>query len=632
MAHSIGVYDIFLSFNSNKVGFVLGKDQEGNKRYWPGLAPVLAQQINTGSFSYEQLPSEIDVPVPMEHWDSAGVVDSEFGHTGANYNGYHYSQNIDASSGTRLYLSPERQAALENDQTAIAAAPTKFADTSLGFFMLAGAYIYEFDQGAGEWIERDDASVAAVDYKDIIEMDAVLYATRGSGADYKYSTDGITWTAFTDSDDNFDYFTVRGISSGNAVLWGVKSDGLLKNTTDGQNSGVAWSAADAVGHTSETVRGVTEANDDIYVFKNEGIYRYTGTATEDVWLGGKQMQRTNNGSGPYVWYDNKVYVPYGDRLLQFDPTDSAGATLAFVFPVDNLHSESSELNGEITSVTGDGRWLYVAVKNAAGNTYIMRGNPYRNQGQGEWHTWVYLGANDCNALLVAGPGTIHTSNPSIMAGYATAASFYILVRAGLRPEDDGNYRFDTTSSAKLVGSWKSVGAQAFPKFLNAGRVVAESATAGRPVVLKYEVDSNLGVETVLVTATTVGSTVANVSTDVSFNRIREIVTLLTADNTVSPTGIGFVFNTTPNPPRKRVWSFEVVVGDELEGNGGVRSRYSGKDLEAFLFNSVNERVTLYDRRNRTFTVRVLDIRTVRATPTESGDTEAVSMQVAQIGA
>ena len=108
--------------------------------------------------------------------------------------------------------------------------------------------------------------------------------------------------------------------------------------------------------------------------------------------------------------------------------------------------------------------------------------------------------------------------------------------------------------------------------------------------------------------------------------------MLTADNTASPVGIGFIFNTTPNPPRKRVWSFEVAVGDELEANGGVRSSKSGKDLEAFLFNSVNQRVTLYDRRNRSFTVRVLDIRTVRATPTESGDTESVSVKLAQIGA
>ncbi len=463
-------------------------------------------------------------------------------------------------------------------------------------------------------------------YTDLIEMDGILYAARGSGADYKYSSDGITWTAFTDSDDNFSYFAVRGISSGQAVLWGVKSDGSIKNTTNGQNSGVAWSSADAIGHTSETVRGLVVANDDLYIYKNEGIYRYTGSATEDVWLGGKQMQRTTNGSGPYVWFDNKVYAPYGDRLLQFDPTDSTDVNLAFVFPTD-AGEACDEINGQITAITGDSQWLYVALKNHNGETYILKGNPYK----GEWHSSIYLGSNDCNALLVGGPGTIHDNNPALMAGYGTAASFYILTRAGMRPEDDSNYRFDTTSSAILLGSWKSVGAQAFPKFLNAGRVVTENTTAGRPIVLKYEVDSDIGTQTTLVTATSAGSTTANVSADVSFNRIREVVTMQTSDNTASPVAIGFIFNTTPNPPRKRVWSFEVVVGDELEANGGVRSRYSGKDLEAFLFNSVNQRVTLYDRRNRTFTVRVLDIRTVRATPTKEGDTESVTINLAQIG-
>ena len=102
-----------------------------------------------------------------------------------------------------------------------------------------------------------------------------------------------------------------------------------------------------------------------------------------------------------------------------------------------------------------------------------------------------------------------------------------------------------TDGAVTVGvESEDVGAQAFPKFLNAGRVVAENVTAGRPVALKYEVDSDLGTETTLVTATSAGSTTANESSDVSFNRIRDIITLVTADNTAGPVAIGFVFNTT----------------------------------------------------------------------------------------
>ena len=621
----IGAYDIFLEYNGEKIGFILGKGEGGAVNYWPGLAPTLAQQINTGAFSYEQIPSEIDVPVPSERWQTCGVTDSET----TPLESYHYSQHIDASHGTRLYLSPERQAVVEDDESAIAAAPVKFLDSTLGFFIIAGAYIYEYN--SGQWTERDDASGDGENYTDIVEMDGVLYACRGQGADYKYSTNGTSWNAFTDTDNNFDRFTVRGVSSGEAVLWGIKADGTIKNTTNGANSGVAWSSGDALGHTSEVLGGAVTANDDIYVTKDSGIYRYTGSATEDVWLGGNQMKRSTNGSYPYVWYDLKVYVPYGDRLLAFDPAATDSVELDFVFPSRAMGS-SSELNGQITAIDGNSEWLFVALKNSAGNTYILKGNPYKNAGLGEWHTFLYLGANDCNALKVVGPGVIAANNPSLVIGYGTAASYYILERQGLKPEDDANYRFDTTIEAKLVGSWKSIGAQAFNKFLNAGRIVSENTSTARKISLKYEVDSALGTESNIVTATSAGSTAANIETVVEFNRIRTIIAMETGANTSGPVGVGFIFNTTPNPPRKRTWSFEVVVGDLLEANGGVRSRYVGKDLEEFLFSGLTERVTFYDRRGRTFTVKILDLRTVQTAPTEpGGDTEAVRINQGEVG-
>ena len=620
------IYDLWLEHTSLKIGLVLARDEDGATRFWPQLAPAFAPQIDTGEFSYRRRPSEIDLPIPFEHWRVAGIVDEvtpdEQDEPLQGIPTYYYSRGIDASNQRRLYLSPALQAVLENDATAIAAAPVQFADTSLGFFMLAGAYIYELDQLNGQWVQRDNASADGQSYTHLVEMDATLYAARGSSVDYKYSTDGITWTAFTDSDNNPSYWAVRPASDGSeSQLFMFKADLTTKQSSNGANSGDAWSAADEVGHTSETLRGTIVSNDDMYVFKEEGFTRYDGSTIEEAWGGGVKMRRDTNGKQPFVWLDGVVYVPYGDRLLAYEPTgDGSVVNMRFIFPLPSM-AGAVETNGTITAIAGDERWLYLAVKNAAGNTYVWKGNPYTT----EWHTWTYLGANDCNAMLVAGPGTVHDDNPALVIGYGTAASYYILTRPGMRPEDDSNYRFDT-GGGTLYHSWTAGGAAAFPKLLAAGRLVVENASAAKACVLKYEIDAD-GTETTLVTATSGGEASEDITTEVAFNRIRAIVTMASSDNTDSPVIIGAVLNTIPNPPRKRAWIFDVVVGDQVRGANGGQSRYSGRQLESHLFASVEKYCTLYDNRGRSFKIRVSDVQAIIGDPGDESQAYRVSTQV-----
>lgn len=600
-SRDLGSYDCFLEYGGRKVGLILARDQSANVQFNPSLAPSLQPQYRTDAYGYEQTPSEIDIPFAFQDFSlGAGFEDDPNESPSTAPRGYSYSQGVDASERARLYLSP-----LRNDLSAgVNVALTKIVYTTLGYFAIGGAVIYEWS--GGNWTSRD--SGGGTNYTDIVEMDAVLYAGRGSAADYKYSTDGTTWTAFTDSDDNFSYFATRNTSSGEAVLWGVKSNGTMKSTTNGQNAGVAWSSAVAVGHTSETVNGMLNLNDDLYVFKREGIYRYTGTATEDVWLGGITMVSSYNGTKPYLWGDGKVYVSYGDRLHSFDPLENV---ISPVFP--SLHMLGNpQLNGNITAVSGDARWLYVGVQNAAGNTYIIKGNPYANDGLGEWHTFVYLGANACTALNVApasASDTPSTTNPTLNTSYGTAAAYFILTRPNRRPDDDSAYRFDTGATNKLVTSFTGFGALGFSKWLNSGRIVGGNLSSTETIELLYEIDgSGSGVS--ILTATTSGISNENITTEVSFLRARAHIEMVTGANTESPVGHAVVLHATPNPPRKRLWTFVVKVADDLNLRGGGRSRYSGRDLEAFLFGAVRQRCRLYDRRGTSFIVRVLDVKSV----------------------
>ena len=586
-------------------------------QFSPALAPSLQPQYRTDSYGYEQTPSEIDIPYAFQDFSlGAGFEDDPNESPSTAPRGYSYSQGVDASERSKLYLSPLRNAlAAGVDQAA-----TKFFLGSYGYYAIAGDEIMEWS--AGNWVSRDSAG--AVSYTDIMEMDGVLYAARGTSADYKYSTDGTTWTAFTDSDDNFSYFATRNTSSGEAVIWGVKANGTMKSTTNGRNAGVAWSSAVAVGHTSETVNGMLNLNDDLYVFKREGIYRYTGTATEDVWLGGIGLNASTNGTKPFLWGDGRVYVPYGDRLHQFDPLENS---ITPAFP--SLHMNGNpQVNGSITAIGGDAGWLYVGLKNAAGNTYVIKGNPYANDGLGEWHTFVYLGANDCTALGVApatSADTPSTTNPTLNIAYGTAASYYILARPGRRPEDDGAYLYDTGATNKLVCSYTGFGALGFTKWLNSGRIVGSNLSTTEKIELLYEVD-NSGSAVSVLEATASGVSNENITTEVSFLRARAHIEMATGSSAEGPIGHAVVLHATPNPPRKRIWTFVVKVADDLSLRGGGRSRYSGRDLESFLFGAVRQRCRLYDRRGTSFIVRVLDVKSVGV----GDDDYATLMQTAEI--
>ena len=214
MAVTPDAYDFRLTVDSVEYGFLLA-EQEGVRQLNDGLAPFITPQFRTEAFGYDHTPPEIEVPMAVESWEGGAGYDLAATGGGVSTNRYAYSRGIDLSHEDRAFLSPKQQTALESDGTAIAAAPARFFDTSLGFFMLAGAYIYEFDTTTtttSKWVQRDDATgtFSGAAYKDLVELDGILYASRGANADYKYSSDGVTWTAFTDADENSDYFVTRG--------------------------------------------------------------------------------------------------------------------------------------------------------------------------------------------------------------------------------------------------------------------------------------------------------------------------------------------------------------------------------------------------------------------------------------
>jgi hypothetical protein len=577
-------------------------EQEGVKQWNDGVAPFITPQFRTEVFGYEHVPPEIEVPAAAESWTSGAGYDLGAIGGGASISSYYnYSRGVDLSYEDRLFLSPKL---IECDRSSgnpgLGGTPSKFFFSSYGLLVLAAldpgtgtvfSFIYRFDLTSQTWVTVVAETSNA--FTDIVELDGTLYACRGDET-YLYSVNGITWLTPTTVDEVYaDYLTVRGNSSSVAALWKIENN-AISNTSDGKDGGVAWSGTDEVGHTSEDIRGLITVNNDIFAFKKQGVYVYDGLSSQDLWK--TDYLTETNGRNPYMWVDNLVYVTYGDRLLQFNPFNS---DLTPIFPTQS--QDSVETRGEITAVGGNAHHLYIAVKNKAGNTYILKGRP----GEG-WHTVVYLGANDCDALIIVAPGVVHANNPALVVGYGAAAHYYILPRDNVHPDADSNCRFET--SGFVVGPYINFGAKSFSKFLNRGSLLGDGISAGRPATLKYEVDRS-GTEVTLVAATSTGITETDETDEVAFNQIRYILYLESGDDLSTPAVDSMALYATLNPRRKRIWRPVVALSDELATHAGAYPTYqpSADHLRDILFGAMTKRLVLTDDRANTFTVRLLDI-------------------------
>ena len=614
-------YDVYLEYDGVKVGFRLADIPDLGLSWSRGLQPMLAEEQRTsGTFDYQQVPAEVDVPLGFDNW-SGGCGTIELASLTSTSVGYNYSQYIDASYGDRLYLSPafNQLYKTKTSSTTIDAAPAFMAENSLGTYVCAGRYLYKYDTADDEFDEVDDLGSGITFTGPVREFNGKLYAPAGDDDDYQVSSDGTTWAASAATDNNAVFFTARGRTSTTPQFWKIDSSGNLKSATAPDGSGSTWSAAVPVGHTSETVTGLLTADDKVWVFKKEGIWWYDGTNVNDFWTGGRQMLRDSNGKNPLLWVDGFIYVPYGDRLMRIDPQNE---TFIMVYPTDDMLG-NTELNGAITAITGDADWIYLAQKNAAGNTYLIKINPYKGV-----HTWNYQASNDCNALLVTGAGAIADSNPSVLAGYASTIGSYINPRAGMRPPDDENYVY-TTNTGVIIGPKLNVGAKLFKKFLSAGRVLGSSLTAAATAVLRYEIDE--ATPETIITADDDGESFAVFTNEVEFNQIRYNMQMTTGSEGTSPIVNSVVLNTILNPPRRKSWNFSVSVSDGVILSGGGRASMNGGYLESFLFGGVQKRVTLYDRRNgKTFVGRIINVQGRMTQPLSNGDLEVFDVMFYEI--
>lgn len=187
-----------------------------------------------------------------------------------------------------------------------------------------------------------------------------------------------------------------------------------------------------------------------------------------------------------------------------------------------------------------------------------------------------------------------------------ASAYIVLPRDGLDPWDDPNCRFDSAGGF-IIGPNVDAGVPTFQKWLNGARTLTESSTGARSTAVAYDLD-NLDSFTTLMTAVDSGITEEKVETEISFYRIRYKMTLATGDDEHTPRVVALMFNTTPNPPRYRLWRMMLDVGDQQKRRGGGDPRpVAYEQALNHLFAATGERVTFTDYFGDEFTSKLMNV-------------------------
>tara|TARA_R100001086_G_scaffold193894_3_gene110885 strand:- start:1438 stop:3534 length:2097 start_codon:yes stop_codon:yes gene_type:complete len=661
-------YDIYLEVDNQKLGFMLN-DIEGILGYRASLSEQVTPQFNTASFDYASVPIEVEIPVAYENWQGGCGFNSVEYEEAQSLTKYSFTRGVDASYAGKLYAGPD----VAYHQTSLAS--SLFFTSSYGssrdpnpevkfYYAPSTGYVWAFGgqflwyfSGGTTWTQASLSFNAGYAITDIIDYNDTLFVSvmttsTGTPVKYYYSTDnGATWTQSNLSNAEMLYFSIRGETSGSPYLWAVNANGEVRSNTNGQNGGAAWSGAIALGDAlNDTVTGMIIGGNFIYVFKVNSIWRTDGSDSLCVWdnTGNAEpwYSRAGNGSRPFVWSDGNIYVQYGRRILQIDPNNN---TQTIVWPPSAAQAGSEELDGRITGITGDSEWLYFSLVNDSGVSYIMKGVP----GTTNFHTLTYIQYPAIKGIGVFGAGLITDTNPYLLFGtdatgigapsYGYLGGFR-LPKVGMLPDTDPDYAFDSdyTQGQYVVGPWVDVGQAASAKLLNGARVLSTTANESSPTTISYVTDTTNYADTFLenvrkgdITGTEIGTATDDdasfrITTEVRFNKIRYILkmTRATPKNVASIDSV--VLDTTIAPKRRRLFECDILIADDLPLKGGGNSRYGAKLSENFLFNASDRLITLTDIFNRTYSVKMLNLRAAGVMARDGRDLQVYTVSFAQI--
>jgi len=465
-------YDITITDEGVTKGFMLARaDALGRgARRWQtqALATPIAQATGAEQ-RYGNQPATVDLPMVFRSTHK-GYGDEQVRGEGR----YHYSLNVDGRFPNQVIAGPE-----------VFTLTLDMSSTPLAFFEQNGQVFVV----GGRYCKAIDTSFSITTARDFGEGKAATQAAIFNGKAYvAMGYDEPFWERSPNSDPTQGWSQATALYAKYFVtmtdrLYAAVTKSSVKSVANDPMTAIDWTAAYPIGDPDQEITCLAQLGDLLYVGKQNGLYALDSDGIADLLtpeLG--EFAHTYNCANTYAWHAT-LWVPHLRGLLNYRNLGEGGFVVTPTTP-GSFTTEENPIRGRVTALAGDDRWLYAAVLNSDGDTYILAGRAAFEGEQGPltWHPLVKLAGVECRAMHISGLW----ANPRLFFGMGTNAGYIILPRTGENPAQDSNCRFSTTGSLYYPAhSWY---APTTHKVWRQVEIKADNLTASRYIDVYYRID------------------------------------------------------------------------------------------------------------------------------------------------
>lgn len=237
---------------------------------------------------------------------------------------------------------------------------------------------------------------------------------------------------------------LNATSAENQVRWCSQSPQVSTN----------WTAPYYIGDPGTEITSLGELGEMLYVGKRDGLYALgdDGLAVQ-ITPELRAPEHADNCRNMRGWHGS-LWVPHMRGMFAYRSLGSSGFTVTSC-SLGSRAGQSSPIRGIATAVTGDDRWLYVALW-TGDDTYILAGREVR---AGEevyspllWHPLWYLPDERVHSLHIGATGT----SPRLWIGAGTGIKYVDLPYGTDNPTQDGSSVYEGDGTLYLSRhSWNS---------------------------------------------------------------------------------------------------------------------------------------------------------------------------------
>lgn len=274
---------------------------------------------------------------------------------------------------------------------------------------------------------------------DLEQWGDYLFIAMGTDTAFQYINTSNTRAASTMTYPFYEFFAnVHGASP---TLYGNDGTNTIRSSVDPINGGTEFSnPATTVDSSSYSIIDLKAWKGTLYIRKTDTVYYLdsSGDVQDDLCPELESLYSSTFAARMFVWR-NKLYIPCGDQsILETDAT-----TNTFLDPADYC-TNLSDFVGEIFGVSGDERYLYVAIDNST-KVEIVAGRSETIDGTTGW-VWHPL-----QEITLTGCEYLHVSTKVAkrlwIASNTTGEAFSYMPL----PATYGNITSDTNRSFKTDG-------------------------------------------------------------------------------------------------------------------------------------------------------------------------------------